>query len=60
MPNTLLTPDNIAGTAAELVGKGLGLAALLHRDLEAEFNLGSGDTVKIRVPGAIAAQTRGI
>lgn len=60
MPNTLLTPDNIAGTAAELVGKGLGLAALLHRDLEAEFNPGSGDTVKIRVPGAIAAQTRGI
>ncbi|WIB66227.1 P22 phage major capsid protein family protein [Curtobacterium sp. MCBD17_035] len=60
MPNQLLTPDNIAGTAAALVGKGLGLAALLHRDLEADFSAGSGDTVKVRVPGAIAVQTKGI
>lgn len=60
MPNALLTPDNIAKTAAALVGKGLGLAGLLHRDLEADFGTGTGDTVSVRVPGAIAAQTKGI
>lgn len=60
MPNQLLTPDHIAQVAAGLVGDGLGLAGLLHRDLEADFGAGTGDTVKVRVPGAIAAQTKSI
>ncbi len=58
--NTLLTPSDIAQVAATLVGKDLGLAALVYRDLEAEFNGHRGNVVKIRVPGAVASQTRGI
>ena len=33
---------------------------MVHRDLEANFRTGEGDSVKIRVPGAVAAQVRGI
>lgn len=60
MTNTLLTPEHIAKTAATLVGADLNLAALVHRDLEAEFGSGSGATVKVRVPGAVPSRTRGI
>jgi hypothetical protein len=60
MSNTFLTPEDIAKTAAALVGADLGLAALISRDLEAGFTAGKGATVKVRIPGAIAAQTRGI
>lgn len=60
MANALLTPDKIAAVAATLVGQDLGLAGLIHRDVEREFGDGSGDTVQIRVPGALASQTRGV
>ena len=60
MSNAFLTADNIARTAAALVGQDLNLAALVTRDLEADFVRGRGATVKVRVPGTVAAQTRGI
>lgn len=60
MANAFLTSDHIARTATALVGQDLGLAALVARDLEADFTRGRGATVKVRVPGAVAAQTRGI
>lgn len=60
MADALLTPDKIAAVAATLVGTDLGLAGLIHRDVEREFGDGSGDSVKIRVPGALASQTRGV
>ncbi len=60
MANSLLTPDKIASVAAALVGQDLGLAGLVYRDVERDFGDGSGDTVKIRVPGALASQTRGV
>lgn len=60
MPNAFLTPDKIARVTAALVSQDLGLAALVHRDLDAEFNSGSSDTVKVRVPGAVPSRTRGI
>lgn len=60
MTNTFATPDLIAEVAAKLVGADLNLAGMVHRDLEANFRTGEGDTVKIRVPGAVAAQVRGI
>lgn len=51
----------LARTAAALVGSDLKLAALVNRDLAADFSTaGVGDTVKVAVPGAIATQTRGI
>lgn len=52
--------DKLARTAAALVGSDLKLSALVNRDLAADFGAGSGDTVKVKVPGAIATQTRGI
>jgi len=60
MVYALLTPDKIASVAATLVGADLGLAGLVYRDVERDFGDGSGDTVKIRVPGALASQTRGV
>ena len=60
MTNTFLTSDNLARVASTLAGKDLGLAALIHRDLEADFTAGKGNVVKVRVPGAVAAQTRSI
>jgi hypothetical protein len=60
MPNTFLTASAIAEVAARLGGKDLNLGALISRDVEADFNPGSGNVVKVRVPGAVAAQTRSI
>jgi hypothetical protein len=60
MSNSILTPDNIATLAATLVGQDLGLASLVHRDVEKDFGQGTGATVKIRVPGAVPARTRDI
>ena len=60
MTNTFLTSDNLARVASTLAGKDLGIAALIHRDLEADFTAGKGNVVKVRVPGAVAAQTRSI
>lgn len=56
----MLTSSNIAATAAALVGQDMGLAALISRDVEADFTAGAGATVKVRVPGAVAASVRGI
>lgn len=61
MANTfVLDAANVARVAATLVGQDLNLAGLVHRDLAAEFNPGGGNVVKIRVPGAVAASTKGI
>jgi len=60
MANAFLTSDAIARVTAALVGQDLGLGKLVYRDLAAEFNPGSGNVVKIRVPGAVASQTRSI
>lgn len=60
MANDFLVAENVAATAATLVGQDLGLASLVSRDLEADFVKGKGATVQVRVPGAVAAQTRGI
>lgn len=59
MTNTLNTPGNIASLAAVLVGKDLGLAALVYRNVEADFAAGLGATVRLSVPGAVPARTRG-
>lgn len=60
MANAFLTSDNIARVAASIVGQDLTLAALVSQDLSAEFNAGKGNVVKVRVPGAVASQTRSI
>jgi len=41
-----------------MVGADMNLGALVSRDLESEFHAGTGTSVKVRVPGAIAAQTK--
>lgn len=60
MSNTFLTPEDIAATAATLVGKELGIAGLVSRDLEAEFRSGKGSSARVRIPGAVVAQVRDI
>ncbi|MBT2523266.1 P22 phage major capsid protein family protein [Arthrobacter sp. ISL-28] len=60
MANTFLTADNVARTASAIVGQDMNLSALIHRDLEASFSAGKGNVVKVRVPGAVVANTRGI
>ncbi|MGC5584128.1 hypothetical protein [Ornithinimicrobium sp. W1665] len=61
MSNTILTTDtgNIAKVAASLVGLDSGgLAPLVMRHLEAEFEGGRGATIRVKVPGAVPARTR--
>ena len=60
MVNTLLVPQDVATVAAKLVGLDLNLAGMLSRDLAAEFKSGKGDTVRVRVPGAVVARTKGV
>lgn len=60
LSNTFLTAENLARTAAAIVGQDMNLSAHVYRDLEADFAAGKGNTIKVRVPGAVAAQTRGI
>jgi hypothetical protein len=60
LSNTFLTAENLARVAATLVGQDMNLSTHVYRDLEADFAAGKGNTVKVRVPGAVAAQTRGI
>jgi len=60
MANAFLTSDNIARVATRLVSDDLNLAALVSRDLEAEFRPGGSNIVRVRVPGAVVAQTRSI
>ncbi|PPB50517.1 hypothetical protein C4K88_01065 [Arthrobacter pityocampae] len=52
--------DKLAATAATLVGKDLVLAELVRRDLNNDWGRGSGDTVYVRVPGAVAAKERAL
>lgn len=58
--NTFEVATNYAATAAELVGLDLNLARSMYRDLAADFRAGSGSTVRIKVPGATVASTKGI
>ena len=58
--NTFITPENVAELAAKLVSADLNLAGRISRDVEANFTSGSGSTVRIRVPGAVASQTRSL
>jgi hypothetical protein len=60
MANAFLTADNLAKTAASIVGLDMNLAAHVFRDLEKDFAPGKSNTVLVRVPGAVAAQTRSI
>jgi hypothetical protein len=60
MTNTFLTAENVARVASTIVGEDLNLSAHVFRDFEADFAAGKGNIVKVRVPGAVAAQTRSI
>jgi hypothetical protein len=60
LANALLTPENIAKLTATVVGKDLGLAGLVYRDLEADFHAGSGNVVHVPVPGAVESHTKSI
>lgn len=60
MANAFLTADKIAAVVAAIVGQDLNLAGRVYRDLAADFGSGSGATVKVRVPGAVAAHTRAL
>lgn len=52
--------SKLATTAATLVGADLALASLVRRDLDNDWSPGNGDTVYVRVPGAVAAKQRGL
>ncbi|MDG4751704.1 P22 phage major capsid protein family protein [Micromonospora sp. WMMD718] len=58
MANAFLNADHIAALAVELVKKDLVLGNLVHRDYAAEFGGGRGETIRVRVPGALPARTR--
>lgn len=61
MSNTILERlTDVATTAAKIVGKDLNLAALISRDVEAEFAPGKGATIRVPVPAAIPTRTKGI
>lgn len=50
----------VATVAAKLVGLDFNLAALVSRDVEAEFSPGKGNKVRVPVPAAIPTRTRGV
>ncbi|GAA1950565.1 P22 phage major capsid protein family protein [Agromyces allii] len=58
MPNTILTADEIATIGAKLVGADLGLSNLFSRDVAADFGGGKGETIRVRVPGAVPSRER--
>jgi hypothetical protein len=60
MTNEFLTAEQIAQVAAALVGTDLNLAGLVYRDVAADFKAGGGNTVRVPVPGAMKANTKGI
>ncbi|MCZ4301358.1 hypothetical protein [Microbacterium oxydans] len=61
MANTFnLDINNLAQTAAKLVGMDFNLAGLISRDVEADFAPGRGSTVRVAVPAAIPTRTKGI
>lgn len=55
-----LDSGNVAAVAAELCGADLNLASLISRDLENEFGKGKGATIRVRVPSALPARSKGI
>lgn len=60
MSNIIITPKQIALTSAAIAGLDMGLARLVNRDVENDYRgSGVGDTVKVRIPGAPLASTRG-
>lgn len=59
-PNSFATAEQVAATAAVLAGTDLGIADLVHRDVERDYNAGGGDTVLVAVPGATEVHTRGV
>jgi hypothetical protein len=58
LPTQILTPSDVAGVAARLVGTDLNLARLISTDYAADFAGHRGSTVNVRVPGAVAASTK--
>lgn len=58
MSNTFTTGEQIARVAAAIAAEDLGVAALVHRDLDSDFRAGGGKTVHIPVPGATTTSTR--
>ncbi|KQX07191.1 MULTISPECIES: P22 phage major capsid protein family protein [unclassified Leifsonia] len=58
MPNTILTADEIATIGAALVGSDLGLAKLFSSDVAADFGGGTGETIRVRIPGAVPSRER--
>lgn len=62
MSNTFATNDGqvLADVAAGLAETDMGLAALIYRDVAAEFVPGRGNTVSIRVPGVTTTATRSV
>ena len=60
MTNSIITAEQYASVAADLVGKDLNLGGLISRNLEADFGSGSGATVRVRIPGAVLAHAKPI
>ncbi|WP_438855703.1 hypothetical protein [Agromyces sp. M3QZ16-3] len=58
MTNTIVTVDDVAKVAAELVGTDLGLARHFSRDIESSWGGGTGDTIRVRVPSALPSRER--
>ncbi|TYL51037.1 P22 phage major capsid protein family protein [Agromyces mariniharenae] len=58
MPNNILTADQVAEIGAKLVGGDLGISKLFSRDVEADFGGGTGDTIRVRIPGAVPSRER--
>lgn len=60
MSNTFATIDHVAELASRLVADDAPLASLFTRDYAAEFSGGVGDSIKVRVPGAVKHATRAV
>lgn len=58
MPNTILTADEIAEVGAKLVGTDLGISKLFSSDVAADFGGGTGETIRVRIPGAVPSRER--
>jgi hypothetical protein len=58
LPNTILTADQVAEVAAKLVAADLGISKLFSRDVEADFGGGTGETIRVRIPGAVPSRER--
>ncbi|WP_404433282.1 hypothetical protein LG299_02695 [Microbacterium lacus] len=58
--NFNLDIEQVAQIAAKLTGRDFNLAALISRDVEAAFNPGAGNKIRVSVPAAIPTRTRGV